>query len=1106
MSADPPQPAQPSTEAHLPASLPPRSPLHALASPSALKPFSLPLAASNKLNSPDKSATVPAKDDDTEMNAPLADVAIDAPLATNAPADATMEGDGSSTSNGKRRAEADQAGDAAAPAVGAASDGDEVVLSAGNGAHGEAKQEGPPKKKRKSEGKPATAFCHQDHQPHEIAKVVVLRCTGQKPVGKNKTMKPCTLAYCEKCLKNRYGEDATAMKASGADATWICPSCRTICNCSTCRKKSGLEATGTVKKLAQDNGVSNVADLLSIVPSARSAARAANDKLSATFTAGGKMAAQSLTRDDSDGESGGKASRKKKGKKDGKSKPTDGAASDSSLSSLSDSDDSSSKVKAKPKVKKAAKPRASSASATPAPAGTSASSPSATGGPAGPKRAVPPRAPAALAAPPPTHALSSVYYTSPHLPCTDSLLARLNLREFFLRFLHLMPSLLPNASSTSTSKSHSKDKDRLRELARANKDKKVKLSPALARVLSALADDVLWLWSDGSPAAETVQLSLLDGLIDVLLDEKANSGALDRPMRDALKRARADIARSKESGAGRTRDRPWKGVVFVLKRSATGKQWIGQGDKWAAEWRARAGVAEPVKQEKVEEKANGEEKAKEEVSEKAVEEDAMAVDSPAAASTPAPDATAPTKQDKGKGKARASTPGGDDDAASDLSSLPSRSRSTSPARSRSSSPVSSAASSASAYSASDDEQDELDDDEVDQLASDYDSAAEEEKKALKRRERQFDKEWAGRGKMVGVFDDEAEGSDDEMEDDAEEGGEEAAKKRRAKGERETCAEERLALCCGLVDLAVWTDLVRDDMKAGTDKATEEQVKLRKDFFDLRRGLPEEKQRLQATKPEKPPGNEVSEKVKEWRRECEKVDEEIKDAEIRNTKDNWRNQHDTYLSVIKSRLRFGELGADCLGNQYYFLSPPPRSLLHNSAAAATSGFPLQPNPSNDYPLSYSIVVHGKRPVPPTPSDQPTRSTKSHHKRPLDPALDALDATQSRADEWFVVREIGALDSLAAWIDSTTKHAEYALKLAEHHAAHPPSAKAHKTKAELAAVKPVNAEEMARLRKRVEGQNGDVADGVRQFAQYLRWVRELAVDAKDAEGERRFLRDR
>jgi hypothetical protein len=78
-------------------------------------------------------------------------------------------------------------------------------------ARSRASDAGPAKKKRRSfaPGTP-TAWCHQDHQPHDLNEEVLLHCSNRKPIGKPKSdatepgpTKPCTIKYCEKCLKKQ---------------------------------------------------------------------------------------------------------------------------------------------------------------------------------------------------------------------------------------------------------------------------------------------------------------------------------------------------------------------------------------------------------------------------------------------------------------------------------------------------------------------------------------------------------------------------------------------------------------------------------------------------------------------------------------------------------------------------------------------------------------------------------------------------------------------------------------------------------------------------------------------------------------------------------------
>ncbi|GAA5910400.1 hypothetical protein JCM6882_007347 [Rhodosporidiobolus microsporus] len=964
---------------------------------------------------------------------------------------------------------------------------------------------GPAKKKRKSEAKADTVYCHQDHQPHDVKTTLYLRCTGEKPVGKNKTIKPCNILYCERCLTNRYGEDVKALKESGEATSWTCPSCRGICNCSTCRKKQGLDATGALKQLAKDQGVSNANDLLSVLPSARSAAQKAASRLSATFTAGGKMAAQSLTKDSPPPEGGKKkkSASKKKGKKAANGDDDDGGAgSVSSLSSLTDSEEEDEektggakgkgKGKGKKQVKGAADGATPSAAAAKGKGKGKATSPSGDGDEATPKpkKIFPPRAPPKLLSPPTTYPLSSTSYPHAVLPLSDSLLARLNLREFLLRFLHLIPSLRTGG--------------------------KVAPKAAHARALSSLSDDVLWLWSDGDFAAETMQLTVLAALVEFLLSDKANSGAMWPYQRAALKRVRDEVRAAKESGNGRVRDKPWETVAReVVER---GCEWVGRGREWARGWGEKAGVEVDVGKavvmsddEEEEEEGEGEGEGKKGKEEK-----------PTGRPPPTPEGKA---KGKGRAKVQANGDGGGED--SDLSDLSGGSdgegesddeeeakdadsdehedeemSSPPPARKNRRAVANSDDDEFSdPGSADEDDDDEDDDEEVDMLASDYDEEAEQRKQELR-------KAWRG------------------------------------KFERDTPAEERLALCLALVDMLMYCEHMRGDMAAGTDAAYTQRVDLNKKRFQLRRDLVDEKARIAATKTDRPPGNEASEKVKEWREAMEKVEVDLANADITNKKEGWHVQHDLYLCAHKHQTRFVPLGTDVLGNVYYSFLPPPRKLLENPTAAATSGFPVHRSAADDaagkdYPLSYCIVVHGKRPLDSTPKDDSPRTSPSKDGSPplaeraaaakaksataaakkgdkdvpgAQSVLDALDATavDGGADDWWVVRGVDDLDALADWLESTQRHATFEHAFAVHHLEHTPVAlganKSHKTKKEIEALKALIPTKKEVERRRVREQRGDegIVDAVRQFAAYVRWTRERAVEQAEGGGGGRVLR--
>ncbi|XP_065677674.1 cell division cycle-associated protein 7 [Hydra vulgaris] len=91
--------------------------------------------------------------------------------------------------------------------------------------------------------------CHQCRQKTDDLKTVCRRkeCIGIRG------------QFCGPCLKNRYGECA---KAAIMNPEWICPPCRSICNCSFCMKKKGKRATGILIHIAKQNGFDDVKSFL----------------------------------------------------------------------------------------------------------------------------------------------------------------------------------------------------------------------------------------------------------------------------------------------------------------------------------------------------------------------------------------------------------------------------------------------------------------------------------------------------------------------------------------------------------------------------------------------------------------------------------------------------------------------------------------------------------------------------------------------------------------------------------------------------------------------------------------------------------------------------
>lgn len=69
----------------------------------------------------------------------------------------------------------------------------------------------------------------------------------------------CNLNFCPRCLLNRYNEVVDVVRKL---KKWKCPKCRRVCNCSFCRKKQGLKATGILTNIAKKAGFGSVSQLL----------------------------------------------------------------------------------------------------------------------------------------------------------------------------------------------------------------------------------------------------------------------------------------------------------------------------------------------------------------------------------------------------------------------------------------------------------------------------------------------------------------------------------------------------------------------------------------------------------------------------------------------------------------------------------------------------------------------------------------------------------------------------------------------------------------------------------------------------------------------------
>ncbi|XP_046683143.1 cell division cycle-associated protein 7-like [Homalodisca vitripennis] len=96
---------------------------------------------------------------------------------------------------------------------------------------------------------PDGTTCHQCRQ----------KTLDQKTVCRSAACFGVRGQFCGPCLKNRYGEEVAAALKS---ASWTCPPCREICNCSICRTQKGKAPTGQLTYAAQQNGYCSVRQYL----------------------------------------------------------------------------------------------------------------------------------------------------------------------------------------------------------------------------------------------------------------------------------------------------------------------------------------------------------------------------------------------------------------------------------------------------------------------------------------------------------------------------------------------------------------------------------------------------------------------------------------------------------------------------------------------------------------------------------------------------------------------------------------------------------------------------------------------------------------------------
>lgn len=180
-----------------------------------------------------------------------------------------------------------------------------------------------------------------------------------------------------------------------------------------------------------------------------------------------------------------------------------------------------------------------------------------------------------------------------------------------------------------------------------------------------------------------------------------------------------------------------------------------------------------------------------------------------------------------------------------------------------------------------------------------------------------------------------------------------------------------------------------------------------------------------------------------------------------------------------------------------MTPPPSSLFKNVSAAASSAFPLNRKPEDDgkrdYPLSYCVVVHGLRPVGQSERKDIKGKAKAEDgdDEEENPKADAPDAAPA-TDDWYVVRGIDDLDTLVDWVNLAVRHAKFNVDFAHFQLEHP------KTKVQGRPAPLPTPEQIKLYEQRADEMDWDLGDKLRQFADAIRWTRELALEEKEGAG--------
>ncbi|KAK4048255.1 hypothetical protein OIO90_005874 [Microbotryomycetes sp. JL221] len=179
---------------------------------------------------------------------------------------------------------------------------------------------------------------------------------------------------------------------------------------------------------------------------------------------------------------------------------------------------------------------------------------------------------------------------------------------------------------------------------------------------------------------------------------------------------------------------------------------------------------------------------------------------------------------------------------------------------------------------------------------------------------------------------------------------------------ETSADEKLGLLCGLIELIYGAESVRQEISEGIDRERDQLVRIGKVKATIRKDWDKARKDILSESGPKPKSHKQQ---VEWRKKFPNVEQDLQQAEDDGDHRMLECQHDVFLTHSENILRFGSCGMDVDGREYYILN----------LDRDHSRFPGTKNlrEHDDYPLSWTILVHGRPFDFDKPKDQQSAAT-------------------------------------------------------------------------------------------------------------------------------------